>query len=215
MSSDLRAFLRRLSGLFRNDFTAMVLVVANIVPVITLVVSGEPVGSILVAYWLQLMIIGFWNIGRLIVIARWAALLYVPMFVAMYVSIINLFGFIAGGLLDDQMRGTAWQQEFSLWSYALPAALFFVSHGLSFYVNFLGRREYENITWEQQMGKPFLRAMPMWLAALAGGFVGTFFNTAAVAALFVLPVKLALDVFGHFAEHGMLALPEEAEPEVS
>jgi hypothetical protein len=46
--------------------------------------------------------------------------------------------------------------------------------------------------------------MPMWLAALVGGIIGGFFNTAAVAVVFVLPVKLALDLLGHFAEHGML-----------
>lgn len=51
----------------------------------------------------------------------------------------------------------------------------------------------------------------MWLATLAGGIVGSFFDSAAVAVLFVLPVKLSLDLPGHFAEHGMLADPEEAQ----
>jgi hypothetical protein len=47
--------------------------------------------------------------------------------------------------------------------------------------------------------------MPMWLAALVGGIIGGFFNTAAVAVVFVLPVKLALDLLGHFIEHGVFA----------
>ena len=208
---DIRTFFRRLPGLFRDDYTAIVLVIANIVAVINLVMRGEPAASILVAYWLQMMIIGFWNIARLIVIARWAAFLYVPIFILMYLSIVNIFGLIAGMLLDDQMRGTAWHQNFSLWNYAVPAAVFFVSHGYSFYVNFIGGREFENTKWDTQIGQPILRAMPMWLAALAGAVIGGFLGAASVVVvLFVLPVKLTLDLLGHFAEHGMLTEPEDA-----
>ena len=54
------------------------------------------------------------------------------------------------------------------------------------------------------MGRPFFRAMPMWIAAIIGGFVGGFLNSAAFAVLFVLPMKVFLDLVGHFAEHGML-----------
>ncbi len=209
MRSDIRNFFHRLPGMFREDYTAILLVIANIVPVINLLVKGEPVGSILVVYWIQMMIIGFWNIIKLIVVGRRAAFLYVPIFILMYLAIVNMFGIIAGGLLDNQMQGTAWHEEFSPWNYWLPALMFFATHGLSFYQNFLGRREYEKITWEAQIGQPLLRAMPMWVAAIIGGFIGGFFNTAAVAVLCVLPVKLSLDLLGHFAEHGMLAMPDD------
>jgi hypothetical protein len=63
--ADLKNFFGRLPQMFRNDPTAVMLVVANIYPVITLVVKGEPIGSLLVVYWIQLMIIGFWNAVKL------------------------------------------------------------------------------------------------------------------------------------------------------
>lgn len=205
------AGLRSLGGhllhLLRNDYTAVLLIIANIVPVIDLVRTGEPVGTILIIYWMQLIIIGFWNIIKLIVVTRLAALVFVPMFVIAYVSIIIFFGFIAGGLLDDQMRGTAWQKDFSLWDYWVPGAVFFAVHGTSFALNFIGRREYENTTWKKQINQPFFRAMPMWLAAVVGAIFGSFFNSAAFAVAFVLPVKTLLDLVGHFAEHGMLNVP--------
>ena len=207
--SDIRTFIGRSPGLFRNDYSAVMLVVANIFPVIDMLWKGDPVGSILVIYWMQMMIIGFWTCVKLVVIARLRALLLVLMFVLMYLSIVNIFGIIAGTMLDDQMQGTAWHQNFSLWNYWVPALLFFATHGLSFWENFVGSREYEKIKWDTQMGKPILRAMPMWIAALVGGIIGGFFNTAAVAVVFVLPVKLALDLLGHFAEHGMLSLEND------
>jgi len=207
--ADLKNFFGRLPEMFRNDYTAVMLVVANIYPVIEMAFKGEPVGSLLVVYWIQLMIIGFWNAVKLVVIARWKALLFVPIFAVMYLSIINMFGIVAGALLEDQMRGTPWHQSFSMWTYWVPAVVFFASHGLSFWVNFVKGREFETIDWETQLGKPFLRVMPMWIAALAGGILGGILNSAAWALLLVLPVKLSLDVFGHFAEHGMLSFDED------
>jgi hypothetical protein len=204
VGSGIRIVTLRLLQLLRNDVTAVLLVVANLVPVIDLVRTGEPVGSILIIYWMQLVIIGFWNVIKLIVVTRLRALVFVPMFVITYMAIINIFGFIAGGLLDDQMRGSAWQKDFSLSNYWVPAAIFFAVHGVSFVVNFVGRRESEGVTWETQISQPFARALPMWLAATVGAVFGSFLTSATVAAVFVIPVKIALDLFGHFVEHGII-----------
>lgn len=209
LRADAKSFFGRLPKMIRNDPTAVMLIVANLYPVITLLARHEPVGSLLVVYWIQLMIIGFWNAVKLAVITRWKALVIVPMFVVMYVSIINIFGIIAGGLLDDQMQGTEWHESFSLTNYRVAAAVFFVNHGLSFWLNFIKGREFEATTWDTQLGKPFLRAMPMWLAVLVGGIIGGFLNSAAWALVLVLPVKLTLDVLGHFVDHGMLQLNED------
>jgi hypothetical protein len=206
--SDIRQFFGQLPGLFRNDYTAVMLVIVNVYPIIDMLWKGDPIGSILVIYWMQMMIIGFWACIKLIVIARWRAALFIPMFLAMYLSIVNIFGIMAGAMLDDQMRGTEWHQNFSLWNYWVPALLFFASHGLSFWENFIGGREYEKIAWDAQMGKPILRAVPMWLAALVGGIIAGLANLTALVVLFVLPVKLAFDVFGHFVEHDMLVFDE-------
>jgi hypothetical protein len=48
----------------------------------------------------------------------------------------------------------------------------------------------------------------MWLAALVGGIIAGLANLTALVVLFVVPVKLALDVVGHFVEHGMLRFDE-------
>ena len=51
----------------------------------------------------------------------------------------------------------------------------------------------------------------MWLAVVVGAIIAGSFNSAAVAVLFVLPVKLALDLLGHFVEHGAFADFEDPE----
>jgi len=211
--ADFRNFFTRLPTMLRRNPTAIALIIANLYPVVDLLVKGEPVGSLLVVYWIQMMIIGFFSVLKLAVIGRWMALLYIPMFLLMYLSLVNFFGILVGSLLDDQMRGSAWHASFSLWNYWSSALVFFVNHCLSFWLNFIRGREFETTSWETQMGKPLLRTMPMWMAAIVGGFIGGFLNSTAWALLFVLPVKLTLDVLGHFVEHGMLSLEgDRAQP---
>ena len=130
----------------------------------------------------------------------------------MYLSIVNIVGIMVGAMLDDSLRGTAWHDDFSLCNYATPAAVFLITHGISFYLNFIRGREIETTTWEEQMGTPILRAMPMWLATLAGAFVGALLGPWAVAVLCVLPVKISLDVLGHLYSHGKLDF-EDHPPE--
>jgi hypothetical protein len=185
-----------------RDPTAALLVVANLVPAVDLVRHGEPLGVLLVIYWMQLVTIGFWNIPKLIIIARWMALVYVPVFIIMYLQMLAFFAFIAFGLLEDQLRGTAWMDEFSVWDYWLPTALFFTAHGASFFMNYLGHREWEEQSVEDHVLGVLRRIFPMSLAAFVGGFLGSIFTNAAIAALFVLPVKVLLDVAAHRAERG-------------
>jgi len=205
-SSNLRLAGKRFLRAMRNDPTAWMLLAANIAPVVVILKRGEPVAAMLVVYWLQLMIIGFWTIPKIILVARAASLFWVPAFVLGYLALVNMFGFVAGGLLDDQMRGSVWVQEFKLTNYVLEGAGFFLSHGLSFAVNFIRNREYEGSKPEEQLVQPFTRALPMWCAALIGGFIGGFFTSATIAFVLVFPVKLALDLLGHFFEHSSRAM---------
>jgi hypothetical protein len=110
------------------------------------------------------------------------------------------------------MQGTAWHDGFSLWNYWMTAAVFFANHGFSFYFNFIRSREYETTSWEDQLRKPMLRAMPMWLASIIGGFAAGLLGWPALIVVVVMPVKLVLDLIGHLVEHGKLTfedLPEE------
>jgi hypothetical protein len=194
----------RFGRVVRRKPTAVVLILANFAPIVEIARRGEPIASILVIYWLQMMIIGFWTIPKLIVVSRWAALFWIPVFLIMYLSIVNIFGIMVGGLLDDQMRGTDWHDNFSLRNYLWVGAVLFLNHGISFVANFVRSREYKGLKSEDILGRPMLRAFPMWLATIFGAFIGAMLGSATVTALLVLPVKIALDVVGHLYEHDML-----------
>ena len=59
-----------------------------------------------------------------------------------------------------------------------PALLaLFVSHGISFALNFLGRREYQHMTVQKLMAAPYGRIVMMQFTLIFGGWVVMLLNT--------------------------------------
>jgi putative flippase GtrA len=92
----------------------------------------------------------------------------------------------------------------SLWP-ALMALL--ISHGISFVMNFIGNKEYLNITVRQQMAAPYARVVLMHVTLIIGGFiVQILHDPAAVLLLFIL-IKIFIDVDAHTKEHNAVVAP--------
>ena len=83
-----------------------------------------------------------------------------------------------------------------------PALLgFFISHGVSYYSNFLGRREYVGKEAATQMQQPYRRIIVMHLTIIFGGFLVMAFSSALPALLLMIALKIGADMRGHIAEH--------------
>jgi len=59
-----------------------------------------------------------------------------------------------------------------LLGFAFSLLSMFVSHGISFYTNYLGKKEYENKTLIEVMYSPYPRVIVMHLSIMALGFLG-------------------------------------------
>jgi hypothetical protein len=86
----------------------------------------------------------------------------------------------------------------------IAAASLFVSHGISFVTNFLGRQEYRHSNALVLLFKPYLR-MILVLVVLAAGFAAAMaapaLYRATAFALSVVAVKLLADAVSHRLEH--------------
>lgn len=173
-------------------------------PIIAFAVSRQPIAAILVVYWLQLMIIGFFNAVKLAYMARWLSILVVPMFCVIYFGLLDTVGLIAKGMVGEQMQGSDWYRPVSSGNYAWHGALFFIAHGFSFYYFFIRCAEYKRAESEdvqRQLVKALLRVIPMWLVALVGAVITLLLRTPNLAVLLMVPAKILLDVLGHRLEH--------------
>ena len=80
-------------------------------------------------------------------------------------------------------------------------AALFISHGVSFVDNFLGRREYVGTTMNALMMAPYRRIMVMQMALIFGGWIILLLKTPVPALALLILFKTALDFTAHRKEH--------------
>jgi hypothetical protein len=201
-----------------NPVAVAVLVAVNLVPLIGVLFWGWNVGTILIAYWLENGVIGLLNIPKIMLAARdtpvigpvmagFFALHYggfwighgIFVFVIVGMATRGAFGFLFG---FDPIGNVARDPQV-----LLIALLLLVSHGVSFFFNYLGRREYLNTTPMKQMFQPYGRLVILHLTIIFGAFlvIGLGQPVALVALLVIL--KTGVDLLFHLREHAKASQP--------
>jgi hypothetical protein len=78
-----------------------------------------------------------------------------------------------------------------------------ISHGSSFVVNYLGRREYLRVSPGRQMFAPYGRLVILHLAILLGAFVSLVIGSPVGALVVLVILKTIVDLTLHLREHGV------------
>ena len=156
-------------------------------------------------FWAESGVIGFYTLCKMGKIGSWTVLFYGPFFVGHY------GGFMVGHLLfiyglfgsefasNSDIPTSEVLQDFVRLAPALVAL--FISHGISYSKNFLGRREYRGKEISQQMGQPYRRIIIMHVTIIFGGFLVLAFGSPLPALLLLILLKLIADLRSHLAEH--------------
>jgi hypothetical protein len=104
-------------------------------------------------------------------------------------------GLLAGGTCASPFGELVWSNV------AIAAVALFLSHGASFFLNYVGRREYLTTSPIRQMTAPYGRVVVLHLTIIFGAMFAAFLG-APIAALIVLVVlKTVLDLRLHLREH--------------
>jgi len=102
-----------------------------------------------------------------------------------------------------------------VWSnVALAAGALFLSHGASFLLNYVGKREYLTTSAARQMFAPYGRVVMLHLTIIFGAFLVAFLGAPIGALLVLVIVKTAFDLGLHLREHrqGPAVTPAVAAP---
>jgi len=195
------------------------LVVANLIPLIGVLFFGWSVWNILVIYWLENGIVGLINVlkmsvatgdevtpgvtfmvnGRPATSATKMGL--IPFFIVHY----GIFWFVHGIFVltlpaffslmsDDGMTLDLGPVVFA----ALGLA---ISHGLSFWWNFLHGGEYRRTAAAALMFAPYKRLVALHITIIFGAFAVMFTGAPAAAVAVLVAIKTAIDLGLHLAEH--------------
>ena len=183
---------------------ALALIIANATPLIGVIFFGWDLLQIMILYWLESGVIGFYNIIKMLLTNPVAGVVFVPFFIVHYggfmlghlIFILALFG--SHHFLDQKfILSDAWRQTIPV--IMAPLISLFISHGISFWKNFVGRREQKNIA--MQMFSPYGRIMLMHITLILGGMISFFLGAPAAALALLVIIKTAVDLFTHIREH--------------
>jgi hypothetical protein len=198
------------------------LVLANLIPLAGVIFLGWSVWQILIIYWLENGIVGLYNVlkmqkaegtdeasatvtinGRRPVGDAKSSL--IPFFCLHYgifwtvhgVFVLTLPLFGASETGGESSLGTT--PDPLVLVIAVIALL--ISHGVSYWFNFIGGGEYKRVSAAGQMFKPYGRLVALHLTIIFGAIAISITGAAIVALAILVLLKLALDIGLHLAEH--------------
>lgn len=76
-----------------------------------------------------------------------------------------------------------------------------INHGVSFFYNFIGRREYVGRTMKQQIAEPYQRMIPLHFTIIIGAWPVLLLGQPLPALLLLVALKIVMDRRAHLREH--------------
>jgi hypothetical protein len=213
-------WLQALSRRYFRAPSVAILIAANLLPLYGVLYWGWDLYTLMVLYWMETGIVGFFAIVEMAMVARLFALFLVPFFIVhfggfMLGHIFFLTVMFGGGAPNSlaQMPEVVWQvlTERGLW---IAFVALFVSHGFSFVVNVL-RPVWRQ--WREQAGgegllpktllppgnpqavmmAPYGRIVVMHVTIILGALLSEVFKTRVAAFVLLIALKIAVDIAAH------------------
>ena len=212
-----------------DNFSLPALIGANLIPLAGVFFFGWDVTFIVLLYWIENLIAGFYNILKMMTlrISRTSKnsekLFLIPFFLIHYGGFCAVHGVflttffkIGSGISSLGNDSTWWgplvfiQLLFSviakIWASKPPEMIWaviglFISHGVSFIENFILGKEYETSTMQKLMHQPYQRIIVMHLAILGGGIFVMKLNSPMPPMIILILLKIFFDLHFHKKSH--------------
>jgi hypothetical protein len=208
---------------YRIDLPQLALLLANLLPLFGVLWLGWDVGSIVVLYWAENLIVGAWTVLKMLTTGGVHALFLIAFFCLHYggfcaihgLFVLKLTGFADIGQLGDAAYHwpgplVAVEKFIALARQILAAApeqfiwaclALLISHGASFLLLFIGQQEYRHTTVNKLMTAPYKRIAVLQMAVIAGGFLVKQLGSPLGLLLALVALKTGMDIMLHIRSH--------------
>ncbi|MBU0612446.1 hypothetical protein KKB10_00365 [Patescibacteria group bacterium] len=225
------------SGRFSISSTsAKTLLSVNFIPLVGVMFFEWSLFSIMLLYWLENIVIGFYNVLKMLradgisaeglkiggkQVKSVAKLGFVIFFVFHFgifalvhgVFVFTIFGItsLSGTSLVNQ--GTipwseiAWP-DVSFLGILFALLMLIVSHGISYRKNYIQNGEYKKVSAAQQLFKPYGRVISMHFIILISAFVIAGLGYSVFTATILIAIKTVIDLFTHNREHTKMSMSD-------
>lgn len=200
------------------------LLVANMLPIVFAVIFGWDAAGVVIFYWVENPIIGFWAIWRIVlasgglmpVAQHGGKLFLVPFFIVHYYGFclghgifIGVFfsGIISGDTSFDANPFRYYQQLFSdfgsieTWSVVIAVAGLFISHGLSYMRHYVYNGHYLQSHPIHEMFRPYGRIVLLHVCIIFGGMLVALLGAPIFMVVLLMLGKTLIDAAVHLTSH--------------
>jgi len=207
----------------RVSLPVVALVLANLVPIFGVLYLQWDVGSIVVLYWTENLIVGVYTVLKMFVTTGFGALFYILFFCLHYGGFCAIHGIFVLELTEfagEQPMASpteSWpgplaliQMFINLGRQVINAApveflwaslALLLSHGISFILLFIGQKEYLHTTKRKLMNAPYKRIVVLHIAVIAGGFLVAALESPIGLLIALVALKTGMDIILHNQSH--------------
>ena len=213
----------------QTNIALLSLLLANVTPLLGVIWWDWDVGLIILLYWSENIIVGFYTLMKMLVVGRLYAIpmaIFFIMHYGFFTLIHGIFAFQLAKLniaepnvLDNESGVQTTHSMDALYAEllqplfaALPTTLLipficlFISHGISFVSNFLLKEEYRGKNTRNVMFSPYSRIIVMHITIIFGGFFLIATNAPVGMVAVLVLIKTILDVILHRKSHQQRSL---------
>ncbi len=184
---------------YKSSISKFTLIASNFIPLLGVLFWGWSVFSILVLYWLESVIIGFFNIFKIMLSqGTLKNRLFSSLFFIFHYGAFSTVHFIAINSLFKNQNLTPDSIGFT---YALAVLGFTISHLVSFIQNSIIKGEQRFISTSKQISIPYQRVMIMHVVVILGALGVDMLGSPLIALIILIAVKTIIDLKAHEKEH--------------
>ena len=210
----------------------LALILVNLSPVIGVLWLDWDVAAIVILYWLENIVIGFYSLVKILQRNGLPGIFHTLFFCIHFGGFCGAHGLFIFALLGgDELQDALFPKGDEAWpaflvfpqmlfiairhvlEHASPGVLYawaglFVSHGISLALNYFQQGEYRHATIKTLMSAPYKRIAILHVAIIAGAWGVLSLGSPLSLLLALIAVNIVIDVYLHRRSHGRQARAE-------
>jgi len=213
--------LEKINQNMRSYRSAWLLIFSNLFPIVGVLFFNFNIFYIFILYWVESGIVGFYGIIKMAFIkpenlgVRYQIqssqlnamkVFMIPFFLVhfsmfMFGHLTFILVFFAPSHSDIGFMLFDFSRIFPYFQFIWLGVVFlFISHGYSFYINFLGKKEYTRMKGQSMMFQPYKRIIIMQFTLIIGGFFYMAGGQQTALLILLIIFKILADLFTHMQE---------------
>ena len=224
--------LSRLLIIKRSDLSRLsviVLILANLVPLYGVIFLGWKVFLLMMLFWTENVIIGFFNVLKMLLckpdqpqvwLGKLAAIPFFCIHYGIFTMVHGVFvffvfgGWMEGGPSFPNLSVIA--DDIGRFQIIWGILALFLSHMISFIVNYIGKGEYKKRDLNQLVTEPYTRVVILHITIIVGAFLMAILGGPIGGLILLIALKTLVDVLAHLKQHNKpISSPEEAQLKAS